>query len=113
MISHLHGITLIVAIATFAICSIVQFDLSFEHDPATSVKLIISRIDGEDARQSIKDTLEDMIDGSVQMMTTKIAGDTMTTTLAPVSDVDAFVKKINFGTVTEVDDRNIKVDYVP
>ena len=84
-----------------------------EHDPATSVKLIVSGIEGEDARQMVKETLEEMADGSGHMMTIRIVGDTMTTTLSPVSDVDAFVKKIDFGTVTEVDGRKIKVDYVP
>lgn len=112
MTNHLHGIAAILGIAAFSICSIGGCDLSLEHDPATSVKLVISGIEGEDARQAVKDALEDMTDGSGHLMTSKIVGDTMTTTLSPVSDVDAFVKEIDFGTVTEVDGRKIKVDYV-
>ena len=113
MTSQLQTIAPILAVATFSICSIPGCGLSFEHDEATSVKLIVSGIEGEDARQMVKETLEEMTDRSGHMMTTRIVGDTMTTTLSPVSDVDAFVKKIDFGTVTDVDGRKIKVDYVP
>lgn len=87
--------------------------LSFEQDPATTVNIVISGIEGEDARQEVKSTLEDMTDGSGYMMSTSIKGSTMSITLSPVSDVDSFVKKINFGKVKNVEGRDIEIDYVP
>lgn len=92
---------------------LVGCNISFEHDPSTSVTLTISGIETEEARQKVKGTLEGMTDHSGYMMSTSIRGDKMTATLSPVTDVDSFVKKISFGKVTNVDDRNIKVDYVP
>lgn len=97
----------------FSIFGVAGCDLSLNHDPATSVTIVVSGIDSDESRQAVKSTLEDMTDGSGHMMSTKVIGSTMTTTLSPVTDVDSFVKKINFGTVKHVDGRNIEVDYVP
>jgi hypothetical protein len=100
-------------VIALAMTGLVGCNISFEHDPSTSVTLTISGIETEEARQELRETLEGMTDHSGYMMSTSIRGDKMTATLSPVSDVDSFVKKINFGKVTNVDDRNIQVDYAP
>ena len=51
------------------------------------------------------------MDGNGHMITTTYSGKTMNITLSPVSDVDAFSKKIDFGEVTETDGRSLKVDF--
>ena len=101
------------ALLFFSIFGMAGCDFSVNHDPATSVTIVVSGIDSEESRQAVKSTLEDMTDGFGHMMSTSVRGSTMTMTLSPVSDVDSFVKKINFGTVKNVDGRNIEVDYVP
>lgn len=85
-----------------------------EMDPAVTVHLEISGISDDADREDIHETLEGMTDGSGHMYSSSYAGDTMYINLSPVSDVEAFSKKINFGTVTEVDaaTRTVKVDFV-
>ncbi|MGI9459687.1 MAG: hypothetical protein ACR2NF_06800 [Pirellulales bacterium] len=70
-------------------------------------------IDSEESRQTVQSNLEEMTDGAGHMMSTSVRGSTMTTTVSPVSDVEPFVKKIDFGTINNVDGRNIEVGYVP
>ena len=101
------------ALLSFSIFGVAGCDLSLNHDPATSVTIVVSGIDTEEARQAVKSTLEDLTDGSGHMMSTRVTGSTMTTTVSPVSDIDSFVKKIDFGTIKKVDGRNIEVDYEP
>lgn len=101
---------------SFVIFSIFGFggcELSLNHDPATSVTVVISGIDSDESRQTVKSKLEETTDGAGHMMSTRVSGSTMTPTVSPVSDVDAFVKKIDFGTINKMDGRNIEVDYVP
>ena len=83
-------------------------------DPAVTVHLEIKGISEESDRESVLETLKGMTDGSGHSYTSSYAGDTMSVDLSPVSDVDAFSKKINFGTVTEVDaaTRTVRVDFV-
>lgn len=85
-----------------------------EMDPAVTVHLEIKGITDEADREDVQKTLEGMTDGSGHMYSSSYAGDTMSVDLSPVSDVEAFSKKINFGTVTEVDaaTRTVKVDFV-
>ena len=87
-------------------------NISFEQDPAETVTVQITGVDDASDRDDIQETLKGMTDGSSHMMTTSSSGDTMTVSLSPVKDVEAFSKKINFGKVTEVDDRTIKVEFV-
>ncbi len=94
----------LLSLATFIGCS-------FEMDPATTVKLEITGISQADDREAVSDQLKNMTDGSSHMMTSTYSGDKLTVQLSPVSDVDAFSKKINFGTVTEIKDRTVKIVY--
>ena len=59
----------------------------------------------------MKETLKGMVDGSSHSMSTFSTGDDMTVTVSPVSDVDAFSKKIDFGKVTSVEDRTVSIDF--
>ena len=88
-------------------------NISLELDPATTVNLVITGIESEDARAEIKETLEGMTDGSGHMMSSKTVGDKMTVSLSPVTDVQSFIAAISFGTVTEVDGRNITIECKP
>ena len=82
-------------------------------DPAVTVTIEISGVSAESDQDDIKETLEGMTDGSSYSIYSRNFGSKMTINLSPVSDVDAFVEKIDFGTVTEVSGRTIKVDFVP
>ena len=88
-------------------------NISLEQDPATTVNLVITGIESEDARAEIKETLEGMTDGSGHMMSSKTVGDKMTVSLSPVTDVQSFIDAVSFGTVTEVDGRNITIECKP
>ena len=87
--------------------------ISLEQDPATSVNLVITGIESEDARADIKEKLQGMTDGSGHMMSSQTVGDKMTVTLSPVTDVEAFIDAISFGTVTDVDGRKITIECKP
>ena len=82
-------------------------------DPGVTVTLEITGISDQDDRKDLLETLKGMTDGSSHSMTSNWSGDRMTIKLSPVSDVDAFVKKIGFGTVTDVSGRTVKVDFTP
>jgi hypothetical protein len=86
--------------------------ISFEHDPAKTVTVVITGISADADREEVGETLKGMTDGSSHLMTSSSSGTTMTVKLSPVSDVEAFSRKINFGEVTEVDERTVKVDFV-
>jgi hypothetical protein len=113
MMSCNHRLITGLVLLCFSTLALTGCDLSLNHDPATSVTIVVSGIDTEEARQAVKSTLEDLTDGSGHMMSTRVTGSTMTTTVSPVSDIDSFVKKIDFGTIKKVDGRNIEVDYEP
>jgi isopentenyl phosphate kinase len=85
---------------------------AFGHEPAKKVTIEINEISAEADRDEVKETLKGMTDGSSHLMTSFSTGDQMTVELSPVSDVDAFSRKINFGEVTEVKDRTVKVTFV-
>ena len=81
-------------------------------DPATKVTVVITGLSDEAIRDEIQETLKGMVDGSSYQMRSQWTGDTMSVELSPVDDVDAFIRKINFGKVTAVNGRNIQVEYV-
>ena len=86
--------------------------ISFEQDPAKTVTVEITGVNDSKDRDDIQETLKGMTEGSSHMMTTSSSGDKMTVKLSPVGDVEAFSQKINFGKVTEVDGRTVKVEFV-
>ncbi len=79
-------------------------------DATVTVEIVANISDGQ--REQIREKLEGMLDAprsSVSLKHTHI-GNKLTFELSPVSDVQAFVKKIDFGKVTEVKDRSVKVE---
>ena len=86
--------------------------INIEHDPAKTVTVEISQISLETDRERVKEILKGMTDGSNHLLTSTWSGDKMTVKLSPVTNVKAFSRKINFGTVTEVNQRTVKVEFV-
>ena len=91
-----------------------------QHDPSKMVTIEISGIpDGKESERVLERIDEAQkqskkwTDGSSNVMNWNGTGQQMTVEMAPVSDVDAFVKKLDFGRVTAVEGRKIKVVYPP
>lgn len=78
-----------------------------------SVTLEISGLQGQKQRESVREQLAEMTDGAGHSLRSSSSGDEMTITVSPVSDVDVFIEKIDFGVVTEVDGRQITVEMHP
>ena len=87
-------------------------NLKFEHDPEKTVTIEITGSMTDDERDQIGEILKGMTDGTSHMLTSSWAGEKATIKLSPVFDVEAFSRKINFGKVTEVDGRTVKVEFV-
>ncbi len=73
------------------------------YGPERTVTIQISGVADADAREQIQEKLKTMTDSSGHSMSTSSSGDSMTVKLAPVDDVEAFAKKIDFGKVTDTD----------
>jgi len=84
---------------------------SFKHDPATMVTLEITGISADADIERVKEAVKKWTDGGSHLMTTRHSGENLSIDLSPVTDVDAFVKKIDFGDVTAVDNRKISLAY--
>ena len=87
-------------------------NFSLVHDPAQTITLAITGVAAEKDRDAIRETLAGMTDGSSHWMTTSTWGDSMTVQLSPVADTKAFARKINFGEVSDVEERTIRVEFV-
>lgn len=81
------------------------------YDPEETVTIEITGVKDKDHQKKITEKLKGMTDGSSHSMTFSSAGETLTVKLAPVGDVEAFSKKIDFGTVKTVrsDTRTVTV----
>jgi len=84
---------------------------NFKHDPAKMVTIEVTGATTEADRTRIQDAVKKWVDGSSHLMTTMHSGDSFSIDLSPVTDVDAFVKKIDFGEVTKVDGRKVSVTF--
>lgn len=73
------------------------------YGPEQTVTIEISGVADASAKEQIQEKLKTMTDSSGHSMSTSSSGDSMTVKLAPVSDVAAFAKKIDFGKVTDTD----------
>jgi hypothetical protein len=91
----------------------VPLTVGCSQDPATTVTLEITGISAESDREKVAETLKEMTDGSSHSMRSTYSGDQLTISVSPVSDVDAFAEKIDFGEVTSVNGRTIQVTYGP
>lgn len=84
----------------------------FRHDPEQTVLIEISPITGQAERDEVREILTGMTDGSGHTMTTRTEGDLMIIQLSPVRDVQAFARRINFGHVTQIEGRTVRIEYV-
>jgi hypothetical protein len=84
-------------------------DFRFGDDPDKTVRLEIIGVTDDAAEDAIKQKLQNMTDGSGYVLTCSRIRTTLTANLAPVSDVQAFIRKIEFGTITNIRGRRIVV----
>lgn len=84
-----------------------------QSDPNESITVEISNVPDSAASEEILDTLKTMHDKDARYTRTRSSFNrgVLTVTLAPVVDVEAFTRRINFGTVTEISGRTVKVSY--
>ena len=105
------------AVLTFSLATIMGCGFLLQPDPAITVKIMVSGIEGSEAREAVQEKMKDLRDSFGSSTSTSLSsissGDTMTVSLSPVTNVDAYAEKIDFGSVTNVEGRTIKVDYVP
>ncbi|MEO1618805.1 MAG: hypothetical protein AAFV88_23340 [Planctomycetota bacterium] len=99
------------AMLALLLCINIGCNISIGHDPEKSVTVEISGISTDTDRESVSETLKEFVDGSSHVMTSSYAGDSMSITLSPVTDVQAFADKIDFGEVQSVEERTVTVTY--
>jgi hypothetical protein len=107
-LSNVRARTIVCALAAFVTAAA---GCSFKHDPAKMVTIEVTGATTEADRDRIQEAVKKWVDGSSHVMTTMHSGGTFSIDLSPVTDVDAFVKKIDFGEVTKVDGRKISVTF--
>jgi hypothetical protein len=85
-------------------------DFRFGPDPERTVRLKIIGVTDSATEEAIKEKLKETMSSSgfYPLVWVKMAG-TVTADFAPVDDIGAFVKKINFGTVTSIRGRRVEV----
>jgi uncharacterized lipoprotein YajG len=79
------------------------------YGPEQTVTIEITGTMDDAEQDQITEKLKTMTDGSGHSMSSFSSGNSMTIELAPVSDVQAFADKIDFGEVTAVEGRTVKV----
>ena len=84
----------------------------FAHDPEQTVHIEISSITEQAERDEVHEILKGMTEGSGHVITTKRDRDTLLIKLSPVRDVQAFARRINFGQVTEIEGRTVRIEYI-
>jgi len=84
-------------------------DFRFGPDPEYTVRLIIIGVTDTAAEDAIKEKLKQLTGGGQFYLGWSKMQSTITADVAPVSDVQAFVRKIDFGTVTGIRGRRIEV----
>lgn len=97
---------------TAVVVVLATFFTGCAHDPEKMVTIEIVGIDSKEDRESVTETLKKVTDGPWHYITSTSSGDTMTIRVSPVRDVDAYLEKIDFGKVTEVKGRTVKVEFV-
>lgn len=79
------------------------------YGPDETVTIEISGVASDQAYADINEQLKKLTDSSSHKIISRRAGLNMSVELAPVSDPEAFAKKIEFGRVTAVEGRTIRV----
>lgn len=100
MIRSLHMVCLLVAPIVITGCT---------YGPEETVTIEITGSLDEAQQEEITEKLKTMTEGSGHSLSTMSSGTTTTITLAPISDVQAFADKIDFGEVTAVEGRTVKI----
>jgi len=103
-----------------AVVALASCGCRLQHDPAKTVSIEISGLPDSTEGEKLRDRIDDAqkkskkwTDGSSNVITWNAAGQQMTIEVTPVSDVDAFLKSIDFGEVTSVEGRKVKMAYRP
>ena len=101
----------VVSLCCLFLCSLAG---CIEIDPGKSVTVIVTDLENKTEQEEVIKILETMYDKDARSKRYKSVFDAgrLTVQMQPVTDVDAFSRRINFGTVTEVSGRTIKVTYV-
>ena len=79
------------------------------YGPEETVRIEVSGAADDARRTEIKEKLKAMTDGASHSMSAFSSGDSLVITLAPVSDVEGFSERIDFGEVTAVEERVVRV----
>ncbi len=84
----------------------------FEPDKTVQIEVAGLREDAD--RKEVLEILKTMYDEDVgaKLTRSRYSDGLLSVKMYPVSDVEAFSRRINFGTVTNVSDRTIKIRYV-
>ncbi|MEW4452489.1 hypothetical protein AB1L30_07435 [Bremerella sp. JC817] len=78
------------------------------------IVLVISGTETSEQRKAIQENTSAWLDGSQSYFTLGYeSGGVYTLKISPVEDVQAAAEKIDFGTVTKIEDRTIYVEYHP
>jgi len=83
-------------------------------DPAKTVTVEVSGLASNTESDEVTEILKTMYDKDARYKRTKsrFDGNQLTVEMEPVSDINAFSRRINFGSVTEVSGRTVKITYV-
>lgn len=82
-------------------------------EPDKTVLIEVTNLEEAD-RTEVTEILKTMYDedAGAKRSEARYDGHVLTVKMYPVSDIEAFSRRINFGTVTEVSGRTVKVRYV-
>ena len=100
----------VLVLAAWLVACLCGCDLGRNPEKTVTVEIIGIRVDTD--RKRVLETLKSMTEGSGHYVTSTSSGNSMTVKVSPVSDVQRFSKRINFGKVTEVEGRTVKVDFL-
>lgn len=95
------------------LCLAITCGCDLAHDPAKTVTLEIEGSSSEMEKNLIEEKLKSLTDdGSyITKLSSFETSSKWTVNVSPVSDVETFASQIDFGEVTDVNDRTIKVIY--
>jgi hypothetical protein len=83
------------------------------YGPDQTVYLVIGGLPKDNGQTvaALHDKLKTMTDGGPLKMRMRTLRTAVSVTLAPVKDPEAFAKKVDFGTVTSVENRTLKITF--
>ncbi len=83
--------------------------------PPETVTLLITGVDTAEGRRSLNKELGQITDtpGNFRTKMNWATGQPLTVLLTPVSDPEAFAKRVDFGTVDKIEGKTIHITYQP